>query len=73
MLEQEKQQQYGGDCNLCREGARQVKERLAGLSQDQVRDKAMELCGYLGTFSTACMETVSENSDVMIWFGVSLF
>jgi len=63
MLEQEEQQQYGGDCNLCREGARQVKERLAGLSQDQVRDKAMELCGYLGTFSTACMETVSENSD----------
>ena len=71
MLEQ--QRQYGGDCNLCREGARKVKERLASLSQEQITDRAMELCGYLGTFSTACMETVSENSDVMIWFEVSLF
>jgi len=59
----EQEQQYGGDCNICREGARQVKERLTGLSQDEVTHKMMELCGYLGTFSTACMETVTENSD----------
>jgi len=64
MLEEEhEEQQYGGDCNLCREGARQVKERLDSLSQEEVTDKMLELCGYMGTFSTACMETVTENSD----------
>ena len=63
MLEEETPQ-FGGDCNLCREGAREVKERLASLSQEQITDRAMELCGYLGTFSSACMETVADSSDV---------
>jgi len=55
--------QYGGDCNLCREGATKTKEQLRSLTQDQVEDKLIEMCGYTGSFSDACMETVLEESD----------
>jgi len=57
-----KQAQFGGDCNVCREGAREVKRRLRTASQEEVEDKMLELCGYLGSFSTACMETVLDQS-----------
>ena len=63
MLEEETQQ-FGGDCNICREGAREVKERLQELSQAEITGKMVEICGYFGSFSTACMQTVWENSDV---------
>merc|ERR1719206_1033521 len=33
------------------------------MSQEQVEDKMLELCGYAGSFSNACMETVLEESD----------
>ena len=65
MLEEEETQQFGGDCNICREGAREVKERLQGLSELEITGKLVQLCGYFGSFSTACMETVWENSDVI--------
>eukprot|EP00091_Calanus_sinicus_P024061 TRINITY_DN841_c0_g1_i8.p1 TRINITY_DN841_c0_g1~~TRINITY_DN841_c0_g1_i8.p1 ORF type:complete len:606 (-),score=183.91 TRINITY_DN841_c0_g1_i8:1025-2635(-) len=55
--------QYGGDCNICKQGARKTKLQLRKLSQDQVEDKMLELCGYAGSFSNACMETVLEESD----------
>jgi len=55
--------QYGGDCNICKQGARKTKKQLRQLSQDQVEDKMLELCGYAGSFSNACMETVLEESD----------
>ena len=58
------QAQFGGDCNVCREGAREVKRRLRTASQEEVEDKMLELCGYLGSFSTACMETVLDQSKV---------
>jgi len=57
-----KQAQFGGDCNICREGAREVKQRLSQASQTEVEDKMLELCGYMGSFSTACMETVLDQS-----------
>lgn len=57
--------QYGGDCNICKQGAREVKRSIANLSQADVEAKALELCGYLGSFSTACMQTVMEQSNVM--------
>ena len=63
--EEEETQQFGGDCNICREGAREVKERLEELSQAEITGKLVEICGYFGTFSTACMQTVWENSDVI--------
>ena len=59
------QPQFGGDCNICRKGAKEVKARLAHLDQKEVEDKAVELCGLMGSFSTACMETVIEQSDVL--------
>ena len=49
---------------MCREGAREVKRRLRTASQEEVEDKMLELCGYLGSFSTACMETVLDQSKV---------
>ena len=58
------QAQYGGDCNLCREGAREVRKRLQTASQEETEDKMLELCGYMGSFSTACMETVLDQSTV---------
>ena len=63
--EEEETQQFGGDCNLCREGAREVRQRLQELSQAEITGKLVEICGYFGTFSTACMHTVWENSDVI--------
>jgi len=64
ILEQHKQQEkFGGDCNICKEGAKQVKEKLSTTSQDEVESKLLELCGYLGSFSTACMETVLDQSS----------
>ena len=63
MLE-EKTQQFGGDCNICREGAREVKRELQELSKDEITGKLVEICGYFGSFSTACMQTVLEHSDV---------
>ena len=63
MLEEETPQ-FGGDCNLCREGAREVRQRLEGSSPEEITGKLVELCGYFGSFSTACMQTVWENSDV---------
>ena len=65
MLEEETQQ-FGGDCNICREGAREVMERLQELSEEEVTGKLVGLCGYFGSFSTACMQTVWENSDVTL-------
>ena len=56
--------QYGGDCKICREGARKTKLQLQKMTQDQVEDRVMELCGYAGSFSNACMETALEESDV---------
>jgi len=55
--------QYGGDCKICREGARKTKLQLQKMTQDQVEDRVMELCGYAGSFSNACMETALEESD----------
>ena len=66
MLEEEETQQFGGDCNICREGAREVMERLQELSEEEVTGKLVKLCGYFGSFSTACMQTVWENSDVTL-------
>ena len=50
---------------MCRQGAREVKKSIAKLSQEDVESKAMEMCGYMGSFSTACMQTVMEQSDVI--------
>eukprot|EP00092_Neocalanus_flemingeri_P033617 GFUD01036545.1.p1 GENE.GFUD01036545.1~~GFUD01036545.1.p1 ORF type:complete len:893 (-),score=233.50 GFUD01036545.1:245-2923(-) len=55
--------QYGGDCNICRQGARKTKLQLQKMTQDQVEDRMLELCGYTGSFSNACMETALEESD----------
>ena len=32
------QAQFGGDCNVCREGAREVKRRLRTARQEEVED-----------------------------------
>merc|ERR1712002_947915 len=61
--EEQKLSQYGGDCNICREGAKKTKEQLRKMTQNEVEDKMLELCGYAGSFSNACMETVLEESD----------
>jgi len=61
--EEQKTSQYGGDCNICREGAKKTKEQMKLMTQGQVEDKMLELCGYAGSFSNACMETVLEESD----------
>jgi len=55
--------QYGGDCNICKQGARKTKMQLRKMTQNEVEDKMLELCGYAGSFSNACMETVLEESD----------
>lgn len=62
-LEMKGGMQYGGDCNICRQGARKTKNQLKSLSQDQVEDKMLELCGYLSSFSDACRAAVMEESD----------
>lgn len=49
---------------MCREGAREVKRRITAASQEEIEDKMLELCGYMGSFSTACMETVLDQSTV---------
>ena len=56
----------GGDCGLCRAGAAQVAARLAASSPAQVEAGLLELCGHLGSFSTACMETVVEQAEVVL-------
>jgi len=60
---QQEKEKFGGDCSMCRQGAREVKKSIAKLSQEDVESKAMEMCGYMGSFSTACMQTVMEQSD----------
>ena len=69
----QKLSQYGGDCNICREGAKKTKEQMKLMSQEQVEDKMLELCGYAGSFSNACMETVLEESDVSTSQAVFVF
>jgi len=61
-LEMQKVQKFGGDCNICREGAQEAKNQLSLLNQDQVEDKMLELCGYMGSFSDACRAAVLEDS-----------
>ena len=65
---QQEKNQYGGDCNICRQGAQEVKKSISQLSRADVEAKALELCGYLGSFSTACMETVMDQSNVMSYY-----
>ena len=60
------QQQFGGDCHLCRRGARQVKARLAASSPEAVAAKLVEVCGQLGSYSTACMLTVQQQSEASV-------
>merc|ERR1719481_574628 len=63
LIEQQKNKmQFGGDCNICREGAKEVKRRLSSMTPEDVSEKLNELCGYMGSFSTACMQTVQEQS-----------
>ena len=50
-----------------------MKQRLATASQEDVETKLMELCGYMGTFSSACMKTVQDQSTVSIENIVILF
>ena len=57
------QQQFGGDCDLCRRGARQVQARLAASSPEAVAAQLVEVCGQLGSYSTACMLTVQQQSE----------
>jgi len=56
-------QNFGGDCNLCRKGAKKVRKQLKHVTPEQVETKFLELCGYLGSYSDACMDTVVEESD----------
>ena len=58
--------QYGGDCNICKQGARRTKQQLKKMGKEQVQEKMLELCGYAGSFSNACMTTVAEKSDVSL-------
>ena len=60
------QQQFGGDCHLCRRGARQVQARLAASSPEAVAAKLVEVCGQLGSYSTACMLTVQQQSEASV-------
>jgi len=60
--EQKNKMQFGGDCNICREGAREVKRKLSTMTPEDVSEKLNGLCGYMGSFSTACMQTVKEQS-----------
>lgn len=61
---------YGGDCNICKMGANKTKYQLKSLGQNQVEDKLLELCGYIGSFSDVCRETVITQSD-MIYFALT--
>ena len=36
------------------------------MTPEDVSEKLNELCGYMGSFSTACMQTVQEQSTVSI-------
>jgi len=58
-------QSYGGDCNMCRKGAKKVKKQLKHMKQQQVETKFLELCGYLGSYSDACRDTVVEESKTI--------
>ena len=60
------QQQFGGVCHLCRRGARQVQARLAASSPEAVAAKLVEVCGQLGSYSTACMLTVQQQSEASV-------
>lgn len=53
-------QQVGGlDCGVCRSQVQEVAIMLNQTPDNQVELKLLELCGYLGSFSDACMYTVS--------------
>ena len=60
------QQLFGGDCDLRRRGARQVKARMAASSPEAVAAKLVEVCGQLGSYSTACMLTVQQQSEASV-------
>jgi len=63
LLEERRQQmQMGGDCQLCKTGAAKTKKQIQDASPEQVEDKMLELCGYLGSFSDGCMMAVLDQS-----------
>jgi len=58
-----KEAHLGGDCMVCREGAAQTRAQIGRLTQDQVEDRLLELCGYMGSFSDACRLTVIQKAQ----------
>jgi len=59
------EQATGGDCNICREGATRTMNQLKTMDRNKAEDKLLEMCGYAGTFSDACMVTVLDEFKTM--------
>jgi len=58
-------QNFGGDCKICKKGAKKVKKQLKHMNPEQIENKMLELCGYLGSYSDACRDTVVEESQTI--------
>jgi saposin len=53
------------ECDVCKAETRKVKKKMAELARNDVEDKLLEACGYLGSYSDACRATVVDNFEVI--------
>ena len=53
-------------CNLLPKAeTEKVKRKIREVAKEDVEDKLLEACGYLGSYSDACRATVVDNFDAI--------
>jgi len=60
--------QKGDVCGACRSDVQNIAMQLRTLGEKQVESKLLEMCGYLGSYSDACMYTVHTEIKTIIDF-----
>ena len=52
-------------CNFLKAETEKVKRKIREVAKEDVEDKLLEACGYLGSYSDACRATVVDNFDAI--------
>lgn len=56
------------ECDVCKAETAKVKRKVREVAREDVEDKLLEACGYLGSYSDACRATVIDNFDGIFRF-----
>ena len=56
----------GTECDVCKDQSAKVANMIRTFSRDDLEDKLLELCGYMGSYSDACRATVVDDFNTIL-------